>query len=102
MKHPDDGNLREKLGWWLTLEELESWLKDADLPKYIATAAWEAFVNEPVEWSESCLCPISLCIKETRSMEEQEAFSRTVGIQLREEFYDVDNTPYGVHNKERI
>lgn len=86
MKLTNDENLRENLGWWLTLEELESWLKDADLPKYIATAAWETFVEvpEPVGCNESCLCPVSLCIKETKSMEEQEAFSRTVGIQLRD------------------
>jgi hypothetical protein len=86
MKLSDDGHLKEHLGWWLTLEELESWLKDADLPKYIATAAWESFVEvpEPVGCNDSCLCPVSLCIKETKSMEEQEAFSRTVGIQLRD------------------
>jgi hypothetical protein len=86
MKLSDDGHLKDHLGWWLTLEELESWLKDADLPKYIATAAWETFVEvpEPVGCNDSCLCPVSLCIKETKSMEEQEAFSHTVGIQLRD------------------
>ena len=86
MKLPDDGNLQEKLGWWLTLEELESWLKEAELPELMATQSWEAFPKEPVDWNESCLCPVSLCIKETKSMEEQKAFSTTVGIRLRADF----------------